>query len=542
MEHKIIYLVQQLLKENNIYFDSQEFAFQIESHPTFPSLHSITGVLDHFNIDSLALDIPVNKIDEELILQLPACFLTQTEIDGVKDFVLIIRNKVNYTVIRDAKDKQKLNALELSSVLTGIIVAVEQIEEQENKNNQNVIVKNTLGVLIGIGLIGLLFIGKGDVFSLSYFVLSITGLLVSIAIVKQELGVKTNIGNAFCSQATEKKDCNAVLKSKGSMLFKIAKLSDLSVVYFSGLSILSFLCIVQAQAFTLLYMMSVVTFPIVIYTLLYQKFKLKQWCTLCLLVSGLLFGKMAVVLMQYSLFSELSMSLNSGLIMGLVFLMAILIVKMIRSFSEELKGLRQDKIEGFKFKRNAKLFKTLIGQEQVLQTEIRGVNEIVLGNKKGPLQIIIITNPFCAHCKGVHELVENIMHSYSESVGITIRFLVNTDDLESDGAQVTSRLLELFDIYDTKKCLVAMHDIYGEVTVDDWLKKWGKCNNIADYIQVLNKESDWCKSNAINFTPEILVNGKSFPKEYDRKDLIYFIEDLAEEARENKQVITHMLV
>jgi hypothetical protein len=35
-----------------------------------------------------------------------------------------------------------------------------------------------------------------------------------------------------------------------------------------------------------------------------------------------------------------------------------------------------------------------------------------------------------------------------------------------------------------------------------------------------------------NFTPEILINGHSFPKEYDRADLVYFVEDLYESCNQ----------
>ena len=43
-----------LLRKNGIQFDKDEFLFQIQSHPSYPSLHSITGVLEHFNIDNIA--------------------------------------------------------------------------------------------------------------------------------------------------------------------------------------------------------------------------------------------------------------------------------------------------------------------------------------------------------------------------------------------------------------------------------------------------------------------------------------------------------
>jgi len=33
----------------------------------------------------------------------------------------------------------------------------------------------------------------------------------------------------------------------------------------------------------------------------------------------------------------------------------------------------------------------------------------------------------------------------------------------------------------------------------------------------------------VNFTPEILLNGKPFPNEYNRSDLINFVDDIVEE-------------
>jgi hypothetical protein len=51
----------------------------------------------------------------------------------------------------------------------------------------------------------------------------------------------------------------------------------------------------------------------------------------------------------------------------------------------------------------------------------------------------------------------------------------------------------------------------------------------------LKKEREWCEMNNINFTPEILINGKSFPKEYDRADLQYFINDLIDEELQRKE-------
>ena len=82
MKDYLIYVTVQLLKKNAIFFDKQELAFQIQSHPSYPSLHAVTGVLDHFNIDNIAAEVPQNL---ETLLELPNCFLAQVETEKGKD-------------------------------------------------------------------------------------------------------------------------------------------------------------------------------------------------------------------------------------------------------------------------------------------------------------------------------------------------------------------------------------------------------------------------------------------------------------------------
>lgn len=162
-----------------------------------------------------------------------------------------------------------------------------------------------------------------------------------------------------------------------------------------------------------------------------------------------------------------------------------------------------------------------------LDTKIEDANEIVFGNLKANLELIVITNPFCGHCKPVHKIIEDILAKYSKEVKIVIRFNVQAEDSHNDVVKITTRLLEIYNI-NKADCLLAMTDIYEKMTVKNWLKKWGNCKNKEDYISILKKEKEWCTENNINFTPEILINGRGYPKEYDKTDLLYFIEELIE--------------
>lgn len=84
------YQINYLLKKNAIAVDFEELDFQIKTHPTYPSLHAITGVLDHFNIENLTVDSFVNS---ESYKQIFHTFIAQLITYLKLDFGLV--NKYN---------------------------------------------------------------------------------------------------------------------------------------------------------------------------------------------------------------------------------------------------------------------------------------------------------------------------------------------------------------------------------------------------------------------------------------------------------------
>ena len=199
MKDTISYQVQQLLSLNKIYLDKKELDFQIQSHPSYPSLHAITGVLSHFNIDNLALTIP---IDSGTLEQLPKIFLAQIETDTQKDFVVVSKDNLHCMLLTSDKKKQKLTNSEFLEKFTGIIVAVEKdelLEINTTKNNFGI----SLIILTSILFVSLLATSTVSISFLLYVALSAIGVFISNSIIQQEQGNKTTLGNAFCSDTTE---------------------------------------------------------------------------------------------------------------------------------------------------------------------------------------------------------------------------------------------------------------------------------------------------------------------------------------------------
>lgn len=520
MKNSLLQIVQKLLSKNKIAFDKKELDFQIQSHPSYPSLHAITGVLDHFNIENIAAEVPVSL---ETLQQLPTTFIAQIKTDKGDDLATISRNKSQYSIISELKNDTTTET-EFLKIFTGIIVAVEK-DENEVKKQENslpsILLLSSLALLIGFTLIN----KNIGIANILFIALSILGIIASYSILKQELGESTIIGNAFCSGNNEKKDCDAVLSSKGAEIIKNHKLSDLSILYFSGLLLTSFL----TTNFNTLYIISFLGLPITLYSIYYQNSVVKSWCTLCLSIVGILWLQAAVAFTQVSSFTTfLNLSVNSIIITTISFLITYIVWHFVKPLFKKVIELESDKIEAVKFKRNFNLFDTLLNKSPRIETRINSDTEIIFGNKNANLEIIIITNPFCGHCKPVHKTINKILDRYPDLVKIVVRFNVPIENPEANGTIVSSRLIELYNEKDINECKNAMDDIYGGMKLDKWISKWNKTTNFNLYSKTLQIEKEWCTNNSINFTPEILINGKSFPKEYKREDLLFFIEDLEE--------------
>lgn len=527
MKSNLTYLVQKLLSKNKIPFDKEELSFQIQSHPSYPSLHAITGVLDHFNIENIAADVPATS---EVLQQLPNYFIAQVSNDSGSDLALVEKKKEKYIIYLSDNQKETVSEGKFIIKFTGIIVAVEKSEEEE-KNNLKI--KSSIGKNISIAILSLfaiafIYLKGASLYTITYLTLSVIGFTASVAIIKQELGLKTTIGDAFCSGANDKKDCDAVLTSKGAEIIKGYKLSDFSLLYFSGLLLLTFTQIVNP---VISFTFSLIAIPITLYSIYYQYVVVKKWCMLCLTIVGVLWLQALIPLLTNSYIT--TFITNDIIVFGLVSFTVLLTWNYLKPLITDVNQLKKEKIENVKFKRNYTLFESLLQKSSTIDTNIINGREIIFGNNDADLEITVITNPFCGHCKPVHSHIDEILHRYKNEVKIKVRFNINTQDLNSDAVKITSRLLELFETKGEAECLKAMDDIYSGETPENWFKKWGECIAVKTYNEELEKENTWCKDNAINFTPEILINGKSYPKEYNRSDLIFFIEDLHENTTTN---------
>jgi len=516
-----------LLRKNGIPFDKDEFLFQIQSHPSYPSLHAITGVLDHFNIENVAARVPNTQ---EVLDQLPKSFIAQVNDDSGSNLYLY-EKKGNSGKLYDDEGKTKTITNEkFLKNFTGIVLAVEKDENSSEKIPNKNLLTNIGFTLAAISFLSIFYISTSDISSYAMLTVSIIGVMISVSILKQEFGIKNSIGDAFCSSDSEKKDCNAVLTSQGATLFKSYKLSDLSIIYFIGLTASIFFLSLQGLRLELIYMIGFLSLPMTLYSIYYQAVTVKTWCMLCLSIVGVLWVLAGIPFIFQSLSFDFNFQLTEVLNILVGFLASFSIWSYLKPKYTEASENKTYKLDYYKFKRKYSLFSTLLTSTQQFNTTINSKNEIVFGNLKSNLEIVIITNPFCGHCKPVHTVVEDILSQFKNQVKISIRFNVNLQDPEGDIVKITSNLMHIYANEGQESCLLAMDEAYNKLNPQDWIKKWSQENlDKKSSMETLEIQKDWCTQNKINFTPEILVNGYSYPKEYERTDILFFIEELSEE-------------
>lgn len=527
MKEHLFTILEKLIVKNNIRVNKEELQLQLSSHPSYPSLHAVTGVLDHFDISNLALRLSVNS---ETLRSLPICFIANISTDKGENLVLVEKKKGKIKISGGANTTELIEEQVFLSRWNGIIVAVEK-DENNTETGENlyrsIVLKWTL---IAAGFLCLAYFLRiqSNFLIPIHFVLSSIGLAISVFIVKHELGLQSSTANQFCN-LSENTSCDAVLNSKGATLFKRFKLSDISLVTFATYCLFSMLFLVGGtDRFGIVSLITKMALPFIVYSVYYQYKVIKKWCPLCLgIATVLILQFVAVVVDNFS-----SITLDFGTHEVLTFLLSIISVigawSFLKPLIEKKESLQKIEVAHYTFKRKFSLFKALYDESKTLSEINHFSQELVFGNKNAKVELVLVTSPLCFFCKKAHRDIEYLLDKLSDRVKVVVRFNVDTSNQDNLLYQVATRLLNIYNIDGESNALKALSEVYKEdVNLQKWLDS--QANKITNsFDDVLNDQHQWCMINAINFTPALYLNNKQFPQEYDRTDLIYFIDDFIE--------------
>lgn len=513
----------------NKYYDQKESLEEaFLSHPNYPSLYAITDTLSYLSIDNLAVKIPKDQFTE-----LPEYFLS------IYNRELTLIKKVNSSVLVENEKGKRLvvSTNEFLKEWSQIVVIIESNAELNKFKFKNTFSK-WVSYLLSVSLLVLLSTFLFNFSNFNFFILSLTliGLVISVLILQEKFGIKTEIGSKLCN-VSAKASCESVIKSNKGEIFKGLSFYDLPILFF-GINFLSLLAD-PINSSLLIVTLSLVSIPFLGYSIWLQKVSLKKWCFLCLAVSSIILIQGILGLLHPISFSNFTFH-NS-----FVYLQSsVLIISswfFIRPIIE--KGIQlKDELNVYKrLKRNFKVFKTFSKKIEV-QDGFEKLKGIQYGDVNAPISLTLFLSPSCGHCHKAFKDANDLFEKNKDNVYLNILFNVNPENRSNEYLSVVETLLALNSSNEemAKEALMDWH--IKNMNLIEWKEKW----SLSAYDMIVNnqmtKQYEWCLANKFNFTPVKMVNGELFPNEYDLSDIKYFLNDFEEEMntlknKENLQIL-----
>lgn len=522
MTENFNYLFQYLEKEQ-ITIDKPEFQFQIKSHPAYPSLLSIADTLSFFNIDNLATRIEKQQIDD-----LPTRFIAYLNEElNAPSLFLVEKRGENYLVHKD-KSTNTISRQELEQRWLEIVLVVEKQDFEPTKIKKN----NFYGLFFSILILAfgsVLYSLNATVNEILFLLFPTIGVLFSIAALKDLFDAKSELLNSFCNM-TASTSCASVVGSNKWKIFEIVNFSDLSMVFFGFQFIGLFLCILINDTdsfFTLQKILLVFALPVIFASLYYQKFVEKKWCPICLVIISIILLELRYLFFLQKV--DFTVALPSILLNGLVFMSVLIAWLALKKLLTSQKELKEFQFKGNRFMRNYEIFRNTLLASDKTNYEPLSSGNLVVGNENAPLKITLVTNPFCGYCKEAHAVIKEILKKHKDSLCVDFRFNFNVEDDNEPSKKVHQKLVRIYYDNGQEAFMKALHLWFENKDESQLIVSEKSTITDLKISEILQEQYTMNQANEISFTPAITINQYPYPKMYDRKELVHFINDLLED-------------
>lgn len=492
---------------NYLKLDKQEFIFQFNSHPNYPSALAFSDTLNFLGVKNDAY-----QLDKEYWDELPEEFIAIVD----NAFSLVKKSGNNYAVY--SEKAKTLDKEELYKNSTDFVLLFEKTENAENKSAFNF--KPVLYAVFGVILI-YSFIYQ-ELTEAIFNLLSLAGVYISLELFNQKFGNTSTVIGSICGAAPATQTANAcdrIIKQDKTSILGL-KFSDFSLIYFTGLAILGLFLPATA------YIVKGFTFVSVLaigYSLYIQAFVEKTFCRVCLLIISILVAQLVI---GAFFFQNLSFGIGALLLTVILWAIIFSAVLYFNTLLEQKEELQKSNAKNLRFKRNYELFKSQLLERDKI--EFQDTQTFSVGKKDARLRISIISNPYCGFCKDGHKLAESLLKKYPEDVSLQMRFNYTP---ERSNEKYNALISDLTYIYNNKTEKEFLH------AVEEWFetRDESKVNalsggtvtseNLDPIIQMTVENNNA----GLNFTPILVINGYQFPEKYDREDIVFFIDELIED-------------
>ncbi|MBB6371923.1 vitamin K epoxide reductase family protein [Chryseobacterium shigense] len=491
---------------NYLKLDKQEFSFQFNSHPNYPSALAFSDTLNFMGVKNDAYEL-----DKEYWDELPEEFIAIVD----NSFSLVKKSGANYSVY--SEKAKTLNKEELHNKSTNFVLLFEKTENAENKTVFNF--KPLLYAVFAI-ILGYSFFTQ-TLSEAIFNVLSLAGVYISLEIFNQKFGNTSTVIGSICGDTSAKQtanSCDKIIKQDKTSILGL-KFSDFSLIYFTGLAVLGLFLPATAyivKGFTFVSLLAIG------YSLYIQAFVEKTFCRVCLLIISILAGQLALSII---FFQNAPFSIGILLLTAVLWILAFSAVLYFSNILSQKESLQKSNAKNLRFKRNYELFKSQLLENEKI--EFQDTETFVLGSKNSKLRLSIISNPYCGFCKDGHKIMEGLLEKYPEDISVQIRFNYSPERADERYTKLLSSFKNIYNNGSQKEFLKAVEEWFETKDENKIFSLSGssETEDLTTFVEITKDNSN----SGLNFTPIFILNGYQFPDKYDREDIWFFVDELMED-------------
>lgn len=257
---------------------------RFESMP-FQTLFGVCQLLQEYGVDTKGYRIETASA-ANMLPQLTTPFIAQT--DGG---LVIVRSctdgNISYLTQGVAETMPLNDFLDAFAGVVVIPTVTKGAREPDYTSHQRTLYikkgKNLLFWILGALLIAYLIVENGlwrfwSVWAL--LAIDLCGLALTFMLVQKSLSIKNKVADKVCGVLQEG-GCDSILKTSASSFFGLFSWSEVGFTYF-GMSLLVML--ISPITIHWLALINICCLPFTVWSIWYQKFRAKHWCTLCVSV------------------------------------------------------------------------------------------------------------------------------------------------------------------------------------------------------------------------------------------------------------------